>query len=483
MKLKKPLFWLPLLFLGLVVFTIDNGHEWGDDFALYISQARSILNQNSGALLLNNQWMMKNSEGLIGPELYPWGYPVFLSGLIGLFGELTIESKIVQWAFLSSVALFSACRILKRFQFEKISGVHFFLLGLMVFHPKILLFANRFNNDLFFLVGVYLFWAILFWVRAQKNLHNPFLYEMILGLLIVVLSQTRDVGLFLLFPFLLNSVSKWRQFHSKSPMITGVVFSCFTLLFYAVGKMGSGNIHLSELDFSLIPGLMVTYLKLFGQYPFVMLKQVNHTLSAWFGLGIGCLVLLIFLRRARTIFKSYWLELSWIIPNILLLLIWPSVQGERFLFPWIWLVFIILFDHVSRYQLPVLLSKVLVPLLTLALWLQIGSSIIYHIKIDSDEISNESTTDMFDYLQTCTSEDVVVYFKKPRLMYLKTHRRSLFCTLPDREPSVIEKCNYLVENRKPIQGYLPNFVDDHKGVLVFENDDYRIYKRNLKAQP
>ena len=483
MKFNKPLFWLPLLFLGLTVFTIDNGHDWGDDFALYISQARSILNQNSDELLLNNQWMMKNSEGLIGPELYPWGYPVFLSGLIGLFGDLAVGSKIVQWVFLSLVALFSACHILKRFQFEKDSGVYFFLLGLMVFHPKILLYANRFNSDLFFLVGVYLFWAILFWVRAQKKLRNPIFYEIVLGLLIMVLSQTRDVGLFLLFPFLLNSVTKWRHFHFKIPMITGVLFSFSIVLLYVVGKTESGNIHLSELDFSLIPGLIVTYLKLFGQYAFVMLKQVNHTLSEWFGLGIGCLVLFVFMRRARTILKSYWLELSWIIPNILLLLIWPSVQGERFLFPWIWLVFIILFDHVSRQKLSSMLQKVFVPVLTLALWLQISSSIVYHIKIDTDEISNESTTDMFDFFHTSTSEDAVVYFKKPRLMYLKSHRRSLFSTITDKETSVIEKCNYLVENRKPIQGYLPNFSDDHKGELVFENDAYRIYKRNLKAKP
>ena len=67
-----------LLSIKLASSTITFGHEWGDDFAWYIMQAKSIVNGKTDALIEMGKFINTQSTMQVGPVAYPWGYPIIL---------------------------------------------------------------------------------------------------------------------------------------------------------------------------------------------------------------------------------------------------------------------------------------------------------------------------------------------------------------------------------------------------------------------
>jgi hypothetical protein len=76
------------------IFALEKGHYWGDDFALYIAQAKSLVEGNPAMLSRQNTFAMSHSSYPIGPNLYPWGLPLILSPIYAIFELDLIPLKI-----------------------------------------------------------------------------------------------------------------------------------------------------------------------------------------------------------------------------------------------------------------------------------------------------------------------------------------------------------------------------------------------------
>ena len=63
-----------------------HGHAEGDDFALYLRQARSIFDGDIGAVIADNRFAVLNSDTAFSPIGYPWGWPLVLSPFVHLWG-------------------------------------------------------------------------------------------------------------------------------------------------------------------------------------------------------------------------------------------------------------------------------------------------------------------------------------------------------------------------------------------------------------
>ncbi len=63
-----------------------NGHTQGDDFALYLRQARSIFDGDIGDVIADNRFTVTNSAGGFSPFVYPWGWPLLLSPFVKFLG-------------------------------------------------------------------------------------------------------------------------------------------------------------------------------------------------------------------------------------------------------------------------------------------------------------------------------------------------------------------------------------------------------------
>jgi hypothetical protein len=74
---------LLLVVAGVVVLCFVNqrkGQDWGDDFALYIRQAKALTRGNVGEVIADNRYTVDNSSWhTFSPTVYSWGFPILLA--------------------------------------------------------------------------------------------------------------------------------------------------------------------------------------------------------------------------------------------------------------------------------------------------------------------------------------------------------------------------------------------------------------------
>ncbi|MBI5089527.1 MAG: hypothetical protein HZB15_11910, partial [Actinobacteria bacterium] len=79
-----------------------NGHTQGDDFALYLRQARSIFDGDTNQVIADNRVAVLNSNNGFSPIGYPWGWPLLLSPFVHLWGLDYDRLKLIEVAMLST---------------------------------------------------------------------------------------------------------------------------------------------------------------------------------------------------------------------------------------------------------------------------------------------------------------------------------------------------------------------------------------------
>jgi len=75
-----------------------NGHNQGDDFALYLRQARSIFDGDPAQVVADNRFAVLNSGGAFSPMAYPWVFPLLLSPFVKWWGLDYDRLKLVEVA-------------------------------------------------------------------------------------------------------------------------------------------------------------------------------------------------------------------------------------------------------------------------------------------------------------------------------------------------------------------------------------------------
>lgn len=94
--------------------TLHAEHSWGFDFAAYIAQAQSIVESTLPKLIQLSEYRQQESthDVMIGPTLYPWGFPILLSPIYALSGGALLPMKVLVLGFyvLSLVLAFAIAR-------------------------------------------------------------------------------------------------------------------------------------------------------------------------------------------------------------------------------------------------------------------------------------------------------------------------------------------------------------------------------------
>jgi hypothetical protein len=90
-----------LLLVGVIaVLCIVNqrpGHDWGDDFSLYLRQSQALVEGNVGEVLATTRiTVQESSSQVFSPYSYPWGAPLLLSPVVGLWGLDYSKLKILE---------------------------------------------------------------------------------------------------------------------------------------------------------------------------------------------------------------------------------------------------------------------------------------------------------------------------------------------------------------------------------------------------
>jgi hypothetical protein len=131
------------------LITIRAGHDWGDDFALYILHARSLL---EGRAYADTGFIYSDANRWYSPEVYPPGFPLLLLPVYALFGLDLVAMKVLVWAFFAG-AIALCARV-----FRPVLRAPYLLLlvALVGFQPYLTDFKNQVLPDLPFVFFVLL---------------------------------------------------------------------------------------------------------------------------------------------------------------------------------------------------------------------------------------------------------------------------------------------------------------------------------------
>lgn len=96
-----PMVALSILVVTLAIGVQRTGHTWGDDFALYLRQAKSLVDGNVGQVIADNHFNVDNAaKPGFSPYVYPWGFPLLLAPVYRVFGRDYAAFKLVEVASL-----------------------------------------------------------------------------------------------------------------------------------------------------------------------------------------------------------------------------------------------------------------------------------------------------------------------------------------------------------------------------------------------
>jgi hypothetical protein len=498
--------------LGLVVVLLtsvamqilmwSDGQIWGGDFAQYIEQAASLLNGTVEEFIASNMLMMPNG----GPVTYPWGFPLLLTPVYMLFGLNLLALKA------SMLLHFLSFLIVSWFIFreELLPKERLLFVAVFAFNPFLLQFGDNILSDVPFLLISTLSFLVLSRLKSIETTWNAFAGAILLGLCFAWATATRSNGILLPLTYSLLLLSL--TFKIFSARIEGILEDF---------KIFSNSIEKRRLILHLVPLIVFTLgtVALRSTIPdhqsshLDFLKEVSSEsilqnlriysilVKDFFGpsyLGAGPAYLGFVLYAASIPFLllgviQNWKEsigvLIYVLLTLGLYIVWPAIEGLRFIFPI--LPFYVYFVFLGLRRLKDLPSAVrispLVPSILLVFIFFVFSIVLLFFNISNDRRKDDGpftvqAQEMLDFIREKIPADDVVVFRKPRVVRLLTGRNGLFAHAASfgfegYADGTVHKW-YVIDkkNPEPIEKDIEPLLMSPRTTLLFENSQFRIFR-------
>lgn len=432
------------IILGSSILT--RGHIWGDDFASYVMQAKSILNGTTDEFVQHNAFTIFESSSQIGPVAYPWGYPLLLTPAYALKGNHPLALKLPGLLFYAG---FLVCLYLL-LNLRMTPTESLLVTGLFAVNPLLLGFLDYIASDIPFLF----FSTLTLWLMLRDG--NKGAKEFIaIGSAAAFAFFIRTTGLLLLASFFAWQAIELWQNRAQTPIkkglqniaLSGIAFGALWFVF-TLGFPSGGEAYLAQYQgfkienaLGFVDAYFHVFTQFFGDHPIWSIL--------YYGL-VTCFLIGLWARRREDllliIFFVLWMGV---------LITWPSWQGARFIFP-----LLPIFVYFTFQGMKFVLGKL--P----ASSTQIGQGIVYgfwsiiaiiflvtstrnaYLNLQAGRVINGPydpvSREVYEYIQEQTPKDSVIVFFKPRAMRLMTDRDSFSTT----ECKDILKGDYLVLSLK-----------------------------------
>jgi hypothetical protein len=385
--------------------TLRRGHPWGDDFAMYILQAR---NYASGAWSAPTGYIYNPHLPKIGPPSYPPVFPLMLAPLYRTWGLSLTPMKV-------EVVLFFLAALYLVFEFTGRQAPFPYAAGIVVvlgFSPYFWDIKESILSDLPFLFFSML--ALCAISACDRRAWQSTARACVAAVCVYLGFATRTAGVVLIPCLLLSAMPRPGGTRGKAcfASVTAIVFmGAHSLVFRGAG---------SYLDQLRAP---------WRQLPHNLMAYSWTLRHSFFGVGsgvfgwtflvsliaLGCAGLVIRLRRAISLAEVFTLSYAGLV------LLWVSDEDLRFLIPLLpfWFLYIVeaLRSLPRRGELLVGLA-----LLAVVAW---GYCWRY-AKIDTKPIGegwgDSAFAGVSAYIRSQTPEGSVFVFAKPRLLALVAAR-------------------------------------------------------------
>ncbi|MCG9875797.1 MAG: oligosaccharide repeat unit polymerase [Leptospiraceae bacterium] len=427
---KKSFIFDILLFLIIIIILIfqflliHEFHNWGGDFSYYISQSISLKNMNFDLLSKCSDIRLLRSEHQVGPNYYPWMFPILLLPGQFLSNNLIYSLKICN--FLYSFLFYISIYLLF---FKKISKLNLFLIISFFASSS---FITEFNqNILSDIISASLNLFCLYLITLLEKCRKIKIFiSLILTVFLSASINTRTASIILyilIFFVLINSI--------KNKNIKSVLNLSFSVLISLLLNHIFDNLFLKS-DYSQNHNLLsdsINTIKVNLPYYYEIIKSFytgDHIISNFlFVIGI-----LLFLYGVIDNFKKEYIFIIYFILTLSLYLVYPPLQGLRFIISI--LPFFMYFIIKSLNKLNFKYKYIFNGLIFLFLTFNIAINILnifnkffikenYFEGVYSNSVYSQLT---YDFINKNTQKEDIIIFYKPRVLTFFTDRCSIMVT-------------------------------------------------------
>ena len=479
-ELRNPLL-IIILLLSMVIGSshLTRGHEWGDDFASYIMQAKSILDGKMQDFVQHNSITIYQSSSQIGPVAYPWGYPLILTPVYAVKGISPLALKLPGLFFY--IGFLICFYLVMRTRLPRTESL--LLVSLFAFNPMLVDFLDQILSDVPFL-----FFSTLALLLMTKEKKRSVLDYVLLGGVLAFAFFIRTTGILLLASFLAVELLKLWKYRTNRQItidifrqifIVCITFGLLWLIYSLIFPGGSESYFDQLRGFRLQAALRFfnDYLQLFSVFfgNSITWAYLYDFLFIFFLIGL-------WLRRndetILIVFFSLWM---------LTLIIWPIWQGPRFIFPLLPIFIYFTFQGMNSVinKLPEKHHQ-LGQRIYYVFWLSIACIFLFYSTVNTyvNLRNNRSingpfdpfSIQVYDYIKEKTPSDSIIIFFKPRAMRLMTNHDTIMSTECDRmsQGDIIVLSRKVGEN----QQIAPEEIDSCNLALdeVFRNRRFIIYE-------
>lgn len=454
----------------MALMWIHNGHSWGGDFSMYIAQAKSIIEGSLGELYELNKYSMVNSQYIIGPYLYPNGFPLLLSPIYLFFGiDFIVMKLFCSLFFILSLPLIYF--LLKSYSNNSIYSL--FIIVMIAFHQYFLSFSDNILSDFPFL-----FFSVLTIFLFKKS--NNFLHQVFLGILIYFTYSIRDIGIVLIPTLIVYQVQEY--FSTKQvnriqisfyliPHITFILL--FIPLLFFLPKAGTGH-----YDLILNQSLGLIYTNIIYYRHGINLYLFGDTISSkliylfpFFWIFPFFIILIGLIKEIR---KNLYIVIYTIFIMTIYIL-WPARQGFRFLFPVIPFILYFFVNGINfftnKFNIK-FLNIIILILFSVNIIYEGSKSTLYWSRFDTNTAYTPEMKEIYSFISNTVPENEIIVFFKPRVLRLFTERNSI--SLKDYNES---KDNFiLLKKGINVSIYETTFETDNYET-IFETDNYVLYQK------
>lgn len=482
-----------LIFCLLFIFfssicVICDGHNWGGDFSQYIAQSRAMLNNNVDSWLEKQSFIISSSTPGFSPLIYPWMTAVILLPIYAIFGLNLYVFKLTEVFLLAFawVAFFLFLRL------KENSKVAMILTAILMFNAHYIFLTDNVLSECPFLFFAFL--SIFLFYRRNISEENFAFYSFMLGAAIFFAENTRSLGIALLialflddfFLLLKNFSSKISKkkfalekiFPRLIPYLTyGILSVIFSHLLPQIPiQNNTGYLVTFSLNISDIFAQMIYYAKLFGTF---FLPDVRNVWSQSFG-NILIYPAMIFwgilaIFGAVKNFSANRFLIFYVAITLAIVVCFGAHAGIRYIFGIIPFVLYFAYLGIKNFRAKKIVA---VGLLALSLIASIMSIAIFNFGEGDNRAYTQEALETYAFINENISDDKVIYFFKPRVLYLNTNNYTYF-KREDEEKS-LKRADYVLLTEGDYFPALKEILKNNpqKYSKVFGNEKFDLYQIN-----
>ena len=486
----KPKDYLPLAIVVLVfsfyVLTIRGGHPWGDDFAMYIHEAKNLAEHTP---LSQTGYIYNPQRPMVGPKLYPPVFPALLVPAYWIGRPDNLRPMKLEMTVFLVATLFVLWKGLGRdlSPFQRAA-----MLAIIGFNPLFWDYKDYVMSDVPFTFLLYLTLATAEKVRTDSasasdrgNLLKSGGLWSLLGLaaLIYLCYGTRTIAITVIATLALIGVLYWKRGGRRllAAASLGLVLCMAQAKF-----LGTDASYLDQLKLPL-PALVHDVLANIREYWWTLAIFWDNPYSRACRLIIlvivSALALLGYLHRLRNAPRSYELFFPLYLATVLL---WPTPDGFRYLMPILPLYVSYFLEGAEMVVASMRVkrrSMILAPLLALIFVSYVAEYTRADFGPFREGITKKETVELFSFVKANTRATDIFIFAKPRALSLYTDRAASIYPSLQRRSEVCRYAQmigatYLISAPKVDDPKFDDFLamEPLPKQLIFSNSDFRVFR-------